>query len=70
LDELEVQFIDPAERAARFIDEAELRRQWSGPRRVWLVARRKDVNDLIGDPGFRYHLLGETRTHYLFSNQP
>ncbi|MBI4624702.1 MAG: glycosyltransferase family 39 protein [Verrucomicrobia bacterium] len=69
-DELELQFLDPTERAARFIDAAELRRQWSGPQRVWLVARKHEVKALLGDPGFRYHLPGETRTHYLFSNQP
>ena len=42
-DELELQFLDPAEKAARFIDDAELRRQWEMPERVWLVARRDDA---------------------------
>jgi len=63
--------IDPAARASgRFISEAEFRAQWSQPRRIWVVARKKDVRALFTDPGFRYHLLGETRGHYLFSNQP
>ncbi len=29
-DELELQFLSPAERALRFIDDAEFRRQWAG----------------------------------------
>ncbi|MDD2764718.1 MAG: glycosyltransferase family 39 protein [Opitutaceae bacterium] len=69
-DELELQFLDPAERAARFIDEAGFRRQWAGPGRLFVVARKRDVRELFADPAFRYHLLGENRDHYLFSNQP
>jgi 4-amino-4-deoxy-L-arabinose transferase-like glycosyltransferase len=69
-DELELQFLTPAERTARFIDDAELRRQWAEPTRVWLVARKRDAGELMADATFRYHLLGETATHYLLSNQP
>jgi 4-amino-4-deoxy-L-arabinose transferase-like glycosyltransferase len=69
-DELELQFLDPAERAARFIDDAEFRRQWDGPGRLFTVARKQDTPLLFADPAFHYHLLGETRGHYLFSNQP
>ena len=69
-DELESQFLNPAERAARFIDEAEFRRQWAGPDRLFVVARKRDVRELFADPAFRYHLLGENRDHYLLSNQP
>lgn len=69
-DELEVQFLDPAERAARFIDEIELRRQWGEAGRVWIVARKHQVKRLLEDPAFRYHLIAESRTHYLCSNQP
>ncbi len=69
-DELELAFLPEAERAARFIDDAELRREWAGPLRVWLVARRDDVGPLLAEPGFRYHLLDETSTHYLLSNRP
>ena len=69
-DELELQFLDPAARAARFIDDAEFRREWNGPGRVFAVARRQEVTALFGDPTFHYHLLGETPGHYLFSNQP
>jgi 4-amino-4-deoxy-L-arabinose transferase-like glycosyltransferase len=69
-DELEIQFLDPADRAARFIDDAEFRREWAGPGRIFAVARRQDVGPLFGDPTFHYHLLGETPGHYLFSNQP
>jgi 4-amino-4-deoxy-L-arabinose transferase-like glycosyltransferase len=68
--ELELQ-IDPVARASgRFIDEPEFRQQWSGPVRVWIVARKKDVVELMADPTFHYHLLGESPAHYLFSNQP
>ena len=73
IDELEVQFLPPAERAARFIDEAELRRQWAGPGRVWLVVRKRDQTQpkaVFADPAFRYRLIAETRAHSLLSNQP
>ena len=69
-DELELQFLAPAERAARFIDDAEFRREWAGPGRVFAVARKQDAWPLFDDPAFHYHLLGETPGHYLFSNQP
>ncbi|MEY4939587.1 MAG: hypothetical protein RIQ93_1322, partial [Verrucomicrobiota bacterium] len=70
LDELEVQFLAPAERAARFIDETEFRRQWSEAGRVWIVARKHQAKRLLEDPAFRYHLIAESPTHYLCSNQP
>ena len=65
-------WIDPAAQASgRFIDEAQFRRQWSGAGRLWVVARKRDVDGkLFSEPGFHYHLLGETAAHYLFSNQP
>jgi 4-amino-4-deoxy-L-arabinose transferase-like glycosyltransferase len=62
--------IDPAARASgRFIDDAEFLRQWSGTTRIWAVARKSDVTALFADPSFHYYLLGESRSHYLFSNQ-
>ena len=68
--ELELE-IDAAARASgRFVDEAEFRRQWTGEGRIFAVARKKDVAPLFGDAAFRYHLLGQSRGHYLFSNQP
>jgi 4-amino-4-deoxy-L-arabinose transferase-like glycosyltransferase len=73
IDELEVQFVDPMERAARFIDDAELRRQWDGPARIWVVVRKRDqlqAKSVFSDPAFRYHLIAETRAHSLVSNQP
>lgn len=73
IDELEVQFLDPAVRAARFIDDAELRRQWAGPGRVWLVVRKRDQlqpKSVFADPSFRYHLIAETPAHSLVSNLP
>lgn len=69
-DELELQFLDPAEREALFIDEAEFRQQWAGPDRIFAVARRDDAEELFADPAFRYHLLGQSRDHVLLSNQP
>ena len=72
-DELETQFIQPGERAARFIDDAELRRQWSGAARVWLVVRKRDqklAGSVFTDASFRYHLIAESRAHSLISNQP
>jgi len=69
-DEIELEE-DPAARASgRFIGEAEFRRRWASPVRLWVVARRRDVKELLADPAFRYHLLGQTEDHYLFSNQP
>ncbi len=68
--ELEI-WIDPAAQASgRFIDEAEFRRQWNGSRRLWVVARQREIGALFRDPTFRYHLIAETRGHCLFSNQP
>lgn len=69
-DELELQFLDPAEKAARFIDDPEFRRQWEGPGRVIAVARIRDAGELFSDPSFHYHLLATGPHHYLFSNQP
>ena len=72
-DELQVQFLDPAERAARFIDDGELRRQWAGPRRLWIVVRTRELSHpqaIFAEPGFRYHLIAQSRAHSLVSNQP
>ncbi len=69
-DELELQFLDPAEKAARFIDDPDFRRQWEGPGRVIAVARIRDAAELFSDPSFHYHLLATGPHHYLFSNQP
>ncbi|MBI2516748.1 MAG: glycosyltransferase family 39 protein [Opitutae bacterium] len=68
--ELEVHIDRAAQASGRFIDGAEFRRQWSGAGRVWAVARKEDVTALFGDATFRYHLIAESRWHYLFSNQP
>ena len=73
LDELEVQFLPPAELATRFIKEDELRRQWAGPGRVWLLVRKRDQQapqSVFADPAFRYHLIAETPAFSLVSNQP
>ena len=68
-----MQFLTPAERAARFIDDAELRRRWAGPGRVWVVVRKRDQakpDSVFADQAFRYHLIAQTRAHSLLSNQP
>ena len=68
-----MQFLDPKERAARFIDDAELRRQWAGPDRIWLVVRHSELRQpraVFADPSFRYHLIAETRGISLVSNRP
>ncbi len=84
--ELEVD-IDPVARTSgRFIDRNELLDQWTGPGRIFVVARKRHVSPapeaiaaaerageplpLFAVPGFRYHLLAESPGHYLFSNQP
>jgi 4-amino-4-deoxy-L-arabinose transferase-like glycosyltransferase len=73
VDELQVQFLPNAERAARFIDDAELRRQWAGPDRVWLLVRNRErqaARTVFADPAFRYHLIAENRAVSLVSNRP
>ena len=73
IDELEVQFLAPEERAARFIDDAALRREWSGPARMWLVVRKRDQEhpkSVFADASFRYHVIAESRAHRLLSNRP
>jgi len=69
-DELEFEEDAAARASGRFYGDDEFRRLWSGPVRLWVVARRRDVKELFADPSFRYHLLGQTEDHYLFSNQP
>jgi hypothetical protein len=62
---------DAAARASgRFVDEKTFREFWAGSGRVWAVARKKNLKSLLDDETFRYHLIGETRDHLLFSNQP
>jgi len=56
--------------SGRFLFEADFRRLWTQPGRVYAVARRRDVTALFADPAFHYHLLAESPDHYLFSNQP
>lgn len=69
-DELELQFLDPKERARRFIDDAAFRKEWAGTGRVFAVARIRDAAALFADPDFHYHLVATGPHHYLFSNQP
>ncbi len=68
--ELELEEDAAARASGRFMDEAEFRRLWAQPGRVFAVARKRDVKELFADATFRYRLLGETEDHYLFRNQP
>jgi len=68
--ELELEEDAAARASGRFYDLAEFRRHWAGPERVWVVLRQRDLPELTADPAFRYHLLGQTRIHYLLSNRP
>ena len=69
-DELELE-IDAAARASgRFIDEAEFRRQWELPQRLWVVARHSEAEKLFADPTFHAHRVGATRKHVLLTNRP
>ncbi|MEO8196206.1 MAG: glycosyltransferase family 39 protein [Thermoanaerobaculia bacterium] len=63
--------IDPAARASgRFIDEAEFRRLWTGPERVWLVTREGRAKRLFSDSSLRYDLVDEDRSLSLYRNRP
>ena len=68
--ELELEEDAAARASGRFMEEPKFRELWAGDVRVWAVARKKDLKPLFGDATFRYHLIGETRDHTLFSNQP
>jgi len=75
--ELELEEDAAAQASGRFMAEAEFRRLWTQPGRIFVVAKKRDVQrrgdgqpPLFADPTFHYHLLGLTRDHYLFSNQP
>ena len=69
--ELELEEDATARASGRFMDDARFRQHWSGPQRLWVVAEKEAVDGkLLADPTFRYYLLGETRWHYLLSNQP
>jgi len=69
-DELELVNDAAARQSGRFITDAEFRIQWASPARLWVVARKRDTTELFADPTFQYHLIAESRDHYLISNQP
>jgi hypothetical protein len=68
--ELEIAIDPVAQASGRFLNEPAFRQQWTGSGRIWAVARKELTATLFADPAFRYYLLGESRSHYLFSNQP
>ena len=63
-DELEAQFLAADNRRNLFIDDAEFRREWDGPGRVFAVARIRDAAGLFADPAFRYHVLAAGPRHW------
>jgi hypothetical protein len=69
-DELEPQFLGADALKSAFIDDAQFRREWGGPGRVFAVARIRDSEPLVDDPQLKFHILASSPTHYLFSNQP
>lgn len=68
--ELELEEDAAARVSGRFIGEEKFRDLWIQPGRVFAIARKWDVPGLLADATFHYHLLGESRDHYLISNQP
>lgn len=76
----EIEFKEDAVAVARgqLMTETKFRELWAQPGRIFVVARKRDVQQpradgkppLFADATFHYHLLGETEDHYLFSNQP
>ena len=76
----ELEFIEDAAAVARgqLMTETKFRGIWAQPTRIFVVAKKRDVQQpradgkpsLFLDPTFHYHLLGTTEDHYLFSNQP
>jgi 4-amino-4-deoxy-L-arabinose transferase-like glycosyltransferase len=75
--ELELEEDAAARASGRFMNEAAFRKLWTQPGRIYVVAKKKDVErrgdgqvPLFADPTFHYHLLAQTKDHYLFSNQP
>ena len=68
--ELELEEDATARASGRFIDEPTFRQLWTGPGRIFAVARTKDLREIFADPAFHYHLLGKSPDHTLFSNQP
>jgi 4-amino-4-deoxy-L-arabinose transferase-like glycosyltransferase len=56
--------------ADRFINDAEFRRRWLGPARVFVIVRKKDIAVFRAAELPAAHLWGETRGQYLFSNHP
>ncbi|HWA85384.1 MAG TPA: glycosyltransferase family 39 protein [Opitutus sp.] len=62
---------DAAARASgRFYDDTEFHRLWAGGGRMWVVVRKRNLEELKGGGAFHYYLLGEGRDHYLISNRP
>ncbi len=75
----ELEFKEDAAAIARgqLMTEKAFRALWTQPGRIYVVAKKKDVETqgverpaLFADPTFHYHLLAQTKDHYLFSNQP
>ena len=68
--ELEVDLDDQARQSGRFIDGAALRKQWTEPRRIWVMLRKSKLPMLEAAGLTRYHVCMETARLILLSNQP
>ncbi len=84
--ELELSEDPVARTSGRFLNRRAMLELWEKPGRIFVVAakdvsdatpdniaaaaRTKHEPPLFSDPAFHYHLLAETRDHYLLSNQP
>ena len=68
--ELEVFLDAAAQHSGRFLPEEGLRPLWTGPRRVFLVLRKRELPALQGQSWFQSRVLGESPDHLLLSNHP
>jgi 4-amino-4-deoxy-L-arabinose transferase-like glycosyltransferase len=66
--ELEIFLDAEAQHSGLFIAEADLQNLWAGPRRIFLVSRRRELTTLQQQPWFHAKVVGETPSHVLFSN--
>ncbi len=71
-DEIELENDPAAAASGRFIEKGDFLKEWAGPGRVLVVARKIDVETvaLVADPAFHYRLLAQTRDYTLLSNEP
>lgn len=66
--ELEVFLDDAAQHSGLFMEEADLKKLWTGPRQIFLIVRRRELPTLQSQPWFHARILGEEPAHLLLSN--